>query len=877
MSDFPESIRNTSVSDQATNNDALGFEPYVIAIAEFLLHQQTQPPLTLSVEGEWGSGKSSFMKMLEEYLRKKGGRTVWFNAWRHDKAESVWAAFALSFIKQISTPKNWRDLPRIILGHFKLQLLRFNLEKGLFELIKALPVIIFVICASIAIPFILIIYGVEGINELIRATTSQDVFWSKINSVFKLLFTAVGVTLSGAGIFAGIKSLLRNFQRLLQNPKNNLIKYIEAPDYKKQSAFVEEFHEDFAKIVDAYVGNDRVYVFIDDLDRCEHPKSADLMQAINLMIADDPSVVFILGMDREKVAASLAVKYENILKYLPSETTEIDPDILARRSANKGLAYGYTFIEKFVQLPFLVPQPSQSDFEHFLIQLATSTPPNLPPAKPRFPFFQSFWGKFKLALPWRNNSQKHLTSATSNQTSDLKNLSLDNPSIESEQTEKEKARASVIKRLEAIQVNKSDNRDSQTVRNVIMMVAPALDYNPRRIKHFINVFRLKVYIANETGLFFEERDENDNLLVPSLTFEQLGKFTAISLKWPLLLSDLENDQQILAKLEEFALDEEKTQEYEESIRYWASHTKLKALMAYGHTRFVTNSKFSLAEVNVDKLLQVSPKVIRLDNEPIQQKQISDIEIIQKITSLPHIKISQNITSLPPDFHLEMVDIPAGKFNMGSNEYEDEKPIHEVIVPAFQIGKYPITESQYQAVMGKASSMFSGNPQNPVESVTWFNAQAFCEKLSQLTGKNYRLPTEAEWEYACRAGTKTRFSFGDDKDKLGDYAWFRANSNNTTHPVGEKQPNPWGIYDMHGNVWEWCADKYHASYATKPDNIKENGSIPWTDNNITNASSIIRRGGSWCRDPLVCSSAYRGRSVAEICNHDIGFRVVCDLP
>ncbi|NCR55353.1 MAG: SUMF1/EgtB/PvdO family nonheme iron enzyme [Microcystis aeruginosa L211-07] len=854
MSDSPESIRNTSVSDQATNNDALGFEPYVIAIAEFLLHEQTQPPLTLSVEGEWGSGKSSFMKMLEEYLRKKGGQTVWFNAWRHDKAESVWAAFALSFIKQISTPKNWRDLPRVILGNFKLQLLRFNLEKGLFELIKALPLIIFVICASIAIPFILIVYGVEGINELIRATTSPDVFWSKINSVFKLLFTAVGLTLSGSGIFAGIKSLSRNFQRLLQNPKNNLIKYIEAPDYKKQSAFVEEFHEDFAKIVDAYIGNDRVYVFIDDLDRCEHPKSADLMQAINLMIADDPSVVFILGMDREKVAASLAVKYENILKYLPSETTEIDPDILARRSANKGLAYGYTFIEKFVQLPFLVPQPSQSDFERFLTQLATSTPSNLTPARSSSKFFQLLWGKFKLALPRRNNSQKHLTSPTSNQTSDLNNSSPDNPSIESEQTEKQKAQAAVIKRLEAIQVNKSDNRDSQTVRNVIMMVAPALDYNPRRIKHFINVFRLKVYIANETGLFFEKRDENDNLLDPSLTFEQLGKFTAISLKWPLLLSDLENDKQILAKLEKFALDEEKIKEYEESIRYWGSHTKLKALMAYGYEKSTTeevlqiNPKFSLAKVNVDKLLQVSPKIIR-----------------------------QTETVILPNFNLEMVDIPAGKFNMGSNEYEDEKPIHEVIVPAFQIGKYPVTQAQYQAVMGNNPSRFSGNPQNPVESVTWFNAQAFCEKLSQLTGKNYRLPTETEWEYACRAGTESLFSFGDDKDKLGDYAWFDGNSNNTTHPVGEKQPNPWGIYDMHGNVWEWCADQHHENYVNKPDNIRENGSLAWRDNNITNKSSIIRRGGSWCRDPLVCSSAYRGRSVAEICNHDIGFRVVCDLP
>jgi formylglycine-generating enzyme required for sulfatase activity len=496
---------------------------------------------------------------------------------------------------------------------------------------------------------------------------------------------------------------------------------------------------------------------------------------------------------------------------------------------------------------FLVPQPSRSDFERFLTQLATSTPPNLQPDKSSSKFFQSFWGKFKLALPQRNNSQKHLTSPTSNQTSDLNKSSPDNPSIESEQTEKEKARAAVIKRLEAIQVNNFD-KDSPTVRNVIMMVAPALDYNPRRIKHFINVFRLKVYIANETGLFFEERGENDNLLVPSLTFEQLGKFTAISLKWPLLLSDLENDKKILAKLEEFALDEEKTQEYEESIRYWGSHTKLKALMAHGHEKSAANSKFSLAKVKVDKLLQVSPRVIR-----------------------------QTETVILPNFNLEMVDIPAGKFNMGSNEYEDEKPIHQVIVPAFQIGKYPVTQAQYQAVMGKASSRFSGNPQKPVKSVTQNEAEVFCKQLSKLTGKNYRLPTETEWEYACRAGTETLFSFGDDENQLGDYAWFDGNSNNTTHPVGEKRPNPWGIYDMHGNVWEWCADQHHESYADKPDNIRENGSLAWRDNNITNASSIIRRGGSWCRDPLVCSSAYRGRSVAEICNHDIGFRVVCDLP
>ncbi len=114
------------------------------------------------------------------------------------------------------------------------------------------------------------------------------------------------------------------------------------------------------------MGKGKVYVFIDDLDRCEHPKSADLMQALNLMIAEDPSVIFILGMDREKVAASLAVKFKDVLAFLPNESAEIDPEILATRTGNRGLAYGYTFIEKFVQLPFQVPQPSETDIDEFL-------------------------------------------------------------------------------------------------------------------------------------------------------------------------------------------------------------------------------------------------------------------------------------------------------------------------------------------------------------------------------------------------------------------------------------------------------------------------------------------------------------------------------
>ena len=144
---------------------------------------------------------------------------------------------------------------------------------------------------------------------------------------------------------------------------------------------------------------------------------------------------------------------------------------------------------------------------------------------------------------------------------------------------------------------------------------------------------------------------------------------------------------------------------------------------------------------------------------------------------------------------------------------------------FAIGKYPITQAQYEAVMGNNPSYFQGNSQNPVEQVSYDDAVAFCQKLSEMTGKNYRLPTESEWEYACRAGTVTGYYFGDDRRQLGDYAWYFDNSQGTTHPVGLKLPNPWGLYDMHGNVWEWC-------------------------------QQIVMRGGSWCNVPTFCLSAIR---------------------
>ncbi|NCS79583.1 MAG: SUMF1/EgtB/PvdO family nonheme iron enzyme [Microcystis aeruginosa K13-07] len=227
--------------------------------------------------------------------------------------------------------------------------------------------------------------------------------------------------------------------------------------------------------------------------------------------------------------------------------------------------------------------------------------------------------------------------------------------------------------------------------------------------------------------------------------------------------------------------------------------------------------------------------------------------------------------------LEMVSLPAGKFLMGSPDIDidasdDEKPPHQVKVNSFAIGKYPITQAQYQAVMGNNPSSFKNNPQNPVEKVSWNDAQAFCQKLSQITGKTYRLPTEAEWEYACRAGTTTRYYFGDNDNQLGDYAWGSENSNDTTHPVGQKKPNGWGLYDMSGNVWEWCEDDWHNSYAGAPDD-----GTAWIDNDNRSQSRKCLRGGSWYYIPNSCRSAVRSRYYPGDHVSSLGFRVACVSP
>jgi len=236
--------------------------------------------------------------------------------------------------------------------------------------------------------------------------------------------------------------------------------------------------------------------------------------------------------------------------------------------------------------------------------------------------------------------------------------------------------------------------------------------------------------------------------------------------------------------------------------------------------------------------------------------------------------------------LDMVEIPGGTFIMGSptseeNRSSSESPQHQVTVPSFYMGKYELTQAQYQAIMRRNPFNFMGrNPSNfkgdnrPVEGVSWNNAVEFCKKLSQKTGKNYRLPSEAEWEYACRAGTTTPFYFGESitPDLVnydGNYTYASAPKGKyrqQTTDVGTFPPNSFGLYDMHGNVWEWCQDDYKNDYINAP-----------TDGSALTSPSCIRkllRGGSWGSDPGNCRSACRYYGNLGNDGNYVGFRVVC---
>ena len=236
---------------------------------------------------------------------------------------------------------------------------------------------------------------------------------------------------------------------------------------------------------------------------------------------------------------------------------------------------------------------------------------------------------------------------------------------------------------------------------------------------------------------------------------------------------------------------------------------------------------------------------------------------------------------PNSIGMEMIEIPAGEFMMGSPAGEkgripNEEQAAVTLTKPFWLGKTEVTQGQWKQVMGtepwKGKDYVQADKDCPATYVDWNDATAFCQLLTDTDQKNgklpagesYRLPTEAEWEYACRAGTTTEFSFGDNESTLGQYAWFDGNTaggEHYAHAVGFKRPNPWGLHDMHGNVWEWCSDWYGNALPGGADPVGPGG-----------GSNRVDRGGSWGNSPDYCRSAYRSIHDPSSRSSYLGFRL-----
>ncbi len=271
-------------------------------------------------------------------------------------------------------------------------------------------------------------------------------------------------------------------------------------------------------------------------------------------------------------------------------------------------------------------------------------------------------------------------------------------------------------------------------------------------------------------------------------------------------------------------------------------------------------------------------LIKIDDvpEPVNTPHVveEDVPEEKSKTNTTQTSSSQNLDADTNSIGMEFVKIPAGEFMMGSpedeeNRWNNEGPVHKVTIEeSYYLGKYEVTQEQWREVMGTDPSIFKGDDL-PVEEVSWNDVQEFIKKLNEMEGTNkYRLPSEAEWEYACRAGTTTRYYFGDDGSELDDYAWYWDNSDKKIHSVGQKKPNPWGLYDMHGSVWEWCQDNGYSDYYGAP----TDGSS-WE---IESKSYRFMRGGSWGSYANSCRSASRGSSAPDSMSRNLGFRVVREI-
>jgi len=557
-------IALSAIPDVPAKSDRLGFEPYVDAVAAFLLSPATQPPLTLSIEGEWGCGKSSFMELVQKAVRTISRGDVLcmaFNPWRLGTEDELWTSFVLEFIR---TASSGLTRTRRFRAWLWLRLHRSASPENRSALLRTILLVVGFAGTATALCIALRLADPELVQTIAALTGSPA---DAIKPFFRV---GSGLAVVAFAVFAAA--------RLIANAKESLHvsdrSYFAAPDYANRVAFVERFHRDFDLILRTYASNKRrILVFVDDLDRCEPPHAANLVRAITMLIPENDKMLFVLGIDRDKIAAGMAAAYKDLLPFLDVDvhpTTSATEEITPMGTCHTGLQFGRHFVEKFVQLPFSVPRPSEADVIAYVTHLGG-------------------------ASPLRSESNVNARGASTNSV----------PSEDKNIGDSGDFKAMPDVRIEALKV-RVDTEDSPRIREVILMLTDVLDRNPRRIKQFVNLFRLRTYVAHATGLFDHVSDTKPWTLL------LLGKLVALELLDPSILSRIDQDPGLLPRLEDCALSQGKCDHLPE-LAWLRSWPRVEKLLRIGCDRDILGGESLAKECTFHNLdlapaLQTAPRI-----------------------------------------------------------------------------------------------------------------------------------------------------------------------------------------------------------------------------------------------------------------------------
>lgn len=476
----PLQVAVRALADSPSKVDLLNFKDYAEAIADFVKSEKTEKPLTIAIDAAWGEGKTTLMRMIQDQLvtyndDKRGIRTlptVWFNAWKYDNEESLWAALTIEILDQVRS--HFNILERASLW-VKLNLRRFNWDEFTKRILKSLANIFGLVLIGAIVFFIAL---------SLLGTSSQD-------SIEKLkqYVRVVGIL----GLIATIYSSGKEARNLFAGPFDlNITEYIEQPDYKEKVGFLSQFEKDFKEVINCITHDGKwpLVVFIDDLDRCAPPKPAEIIEAINILL-DADHCVFILGMDTQSVARSIEAKYKDLEKY-NYEEKDVDE-----------LSLGQHFLEKIIQIHFRIPRSDEGTIKSFVES-------NLRQIVDR----PSTDSSLQVVL-----EVGHLIEA------ELRDGKLIEEAIDEVEQLDPKISKDVLDEAKRAVYAKSFD-DSEDVKVAIIQAMPYLEHNPRKIKRFINNFRLLSLITNRRRLL-ERGSINLNLLATGLV---------ISTRWPEIIN-----------------------------------------------------------------------------------------------------------------------------------------------------------------------------------------------------------------------------------------------------------------------------------------------------------------------------------------------------